>query len=429
MSALPPKTARGSLSGRLLCLTFAVVLLVQILFFVPEVIRERRSWLQERIAYGQLAAQSFDDAEQAVAGGQPPTERAPVMSAAAQADLLRLAGVEAVRIVQPDREAITVGSLPPDSAATAPDLRREVGLQAFRDTLDDLANGRDRLVLVQARGPVRPGTMVTVQYRSSALSAHLRAFARDIAGLGLLVAAITGLFIYLALRVLLVRPMRRLTDSIAAFRADPERTPPLDVDQVAKVPRDEVGQAADQLAQMQRELRAALWRYARLAALGTAVAKVSHDLRSMLAPALLSAERLQNNADPNVRRIGDTVVRAVERATELVRSGLEFAREGPITLARSRFPLRDAVGDAAEQVRASLPSLLVDNLVQAELEVDADREQVGRVLANLLRNAGEASATRIVVDAAVQPNKIEISSPTTVRACRSASRRRCLGRS
>ena len=56
---------------------------------------------------------------------------------------------------------------------------------------------------------------------------------------------------------------------------------------------------------MQHELRAALWRNARLAALGTVVAKVSHDLRGILTPALLTAERLQLNADPQVQRAGE----------------------------------------------------------------------------------------------------------------------------
>ena len=75
---------------------------------------------------------------------------------------------------------------------------------------------------------------------------------------------------------------------------------------------------------MQHELRSALWRNARLAALGTVVAKVSHDLRGILTPALLSAERLQLNSDPRVRRAGEILVQAVERAADLVRRTLDY---------------------------------------------------------------------------------------------------------
>ena len=69
---------------------------------------------------------------------------------------------------------------------------------------------------------------------------------------------------------------------------------------------DEMSVAGRELAAMQHELRAALWRNARLAALGTVVAKVSHDLRGILTPALLTAERLQLNTDPKVQRAGET---------------------------------------------------------------------------------------------------------------------------
>jgi signal transduction histidine kinase len=104
---------------------------------------------------------------------------------------------------------------------------------------------------------------------------------------------------------LLVRPVRRLTGSIAAFRADPERTTPLDPGDVSVLSNDEVTVAGRELAAMQHELRAALWRNARLAGIGTVVAKVSHDLRGILTPALLTAERLQLNPDPKVQRAGD----------------------------------------------------------------------------------------------------------------------------
>ena len=388
--------ARGSLSRRLLWLTSAVVLMVQVLFFIPAITRERRDWLQERIAYGQLAALSFDEGLASPHGE------------AGRREVLQLAGVEAVRLTQPGGDVVVLGSASLLDAGQPINLRQEDNLRQVRETIAALADGRDRPVSVQAPGPVRPGTRVAVAFRSTALTAHLRSFARDIAGIGLLVAAVTGLFLHFALRVLLVRPMRRLTDSIASFRADPERTPPLEADRLTPLRGDEIALAGHELAEMQRELRAALWRYARLAALGTASAKVSHDLRSMLAPALLLAERLQSNADPSVRRVGDTVVRAVERATELVRGGLEFAREGPITLARSRFALRDVVAEAAEQLRSVLPGLMVDNLVQGGFDIDGDREQIGRVLGNLLRNAAEAGATMATVGAASGATAVEI---------------------
>jgi hypothetical protein len=43
-----------------------------------------------------------------------------------------------------------------------------------------------------------------------------------------------------------------------------------------------------------------------------------HDLRGVLSPALMMADRLLKNEDPAIRRAGEAVVRSVERATTLL---------------------------------------------------------------------------------------------------------------
>lgn len=47
-------------------------------------------------------------------------------------------------------------------------------------------------------------------------------------------------------------------------------------------------------------------------------AHLRHDLRGVLSPALMMADRLLNNDDPAIRRAGQAVVRSVERATALL---------------------------------------------------------------------------------------------------------------
>lgn len=54
----------------------------------------------------------------------------------------------------------------------------------------------------------------------------------------------------------------------------------------------------------------------RLAALEATTATLRHDLRGMLAPALLVADRLLAHADPKVVRAGEVVVKSVRRAEE-----------------------------------------------------------------------------------------------------------------
>jgi hypothetical protein len=52
----------------------------------------------------------------------------------------------------------------------------------------------------------------------------------------------------------------------------------------------------------------------RLAELEAATSSLRHDLRGMLAPALLVVDRLLAHPDPKVVKAGETVVKAVRRA-------------------------------------------------------------------------------------------------------------------
>ena len=53
----------------------------------------------------------------------------------------------------------------------------------------------------------------------------------------------------------------------------------------------------------------------RLAEMEAHTATLRHDIRGILSPALLTADRLLNHADPGVKRAGELMVRTVERTT------------------------------------------------------------------------------------------------------------------
>ena len=42
--------------------------------------------------------------------------------------------------------------------------------------------------------------------------------------------------------------------------------------------------------------------------------KLSHDLRGILSPAMMVAERLQNNADPAIRNAATLILESLDRA-------------------------------------------------------------------------------------------------------------------
>jgi len=154
---------------------------------------------------------------------------------------------------------------------------------------------------------------------------------------------------------------------------------------------DEIGMVQRELAQLQTEVRNALKQKNRLAALGTAVAKVNHDLRNILATADLVSTRLERSNDPEVRRIAPTLLGSIGRAIALCTRTLAYGRAEEPPPKPARFHLAGLVDDVAAAI--ALPPdgrIQWRNQVPPELTVSADREQMFRVLLNLGRNGVQA---------------------------------------
>ena len=79
---------------------------------------------------------------------------------------------------------------------------------------------------------------------------------------------------------------------------------------------------------MQETVRQALRQKERLAALGTAVAKINHDLRNILSTARLVSDGLADSAAPEVRRVTPRLVAAIDRAVALCAPDLDLHPRG-----------------------------------------------------------------------------------------------------
>ena len=137
----------------------------------------------------------------------------------------------------------------------------------------------------------------------------------------------------------------------------------------------------------------------RLAALGLAVSKINHDLRNLLTTAQLFSDRLSSLPDPRVQRFAPKLMRALERAIAFCESTLSYGR------AQEPPPDRRmvALGPLVEEVRETLglgPDTPVRwvTAVERGLMVDADPDQLFRVLLNLARNAVQALDSRAAGD-------------------------------
>jgi signal transduction histidine kinase len=226
----------------------------------------------------------------------------------------------------------------------------------------------------------------------------LWAYSRNIILLSIAISAISAALVYFALHYLFVRPLYRITENIAAFRADPENRARI---LTPTQRRDEIGFVERELSDMQRGLSDTLTEKTRLANLGLAVSKINHDLRNLLASAQLFSDRLARLPDPQVQRFAPKLVRALERAIAFCQSTLSYGRAQEPPPDRRTVPLMEIVDDVRDTLGLT-PDCRICWITSVErgLTVDADRDQLLRVLINLSRNAMQALETRAPNDPA-----------------------------
>jgi signal transduction histidine kinase len=392
---MPSRRPAGSLTGLLLRLSAVFAVLALVVILLPALGRACQDWLEARVNGAHLAALALE-----AAGND-------MLDPALQDELLTLAGVELVSLRTPGRRLLPLMREGQDlTVGTTIDLRRLSLPRATVLALRLLASRDAAHVRVIGIGMSDPDTVVDLVLARPPLVAALQAAATRIVVAGAIIAAAAAVLLFLALQLLLVRPMRRLTDSIGRFARDPEgplpETPP--------GRDDEIGQATAAIADMQAAVRQDLWRKSRLAALGTAMAKVNHDLRGVLATALLISDRLSSSTDAKVRASAPMLLGAIERAVALCTRTMEFVREGPPTLATTRFPLRALVEDAATAAKAAAADEDARVVTKAadDLMLTADRDLLFRVFLNLTRNAIEAGSRTVTVSAAEQDGVVAI---------------------
>ena len=159
--------------------------------------------------------------------------------------------------------------------------------------------------------------------------------------------------------------------------------------------KDELGVTERELAGMQTQLQRILGEQKHLADLGLAVSKINHDMRNILASAQLISDRLRLVKDPTVQIFAPKLLRALDRAVAYSEGVLAYGRTQEPAPVRRRLRLRQLV----EEVQGMLgldasTGIEFENLVDAGFEVDADSEQLFRVLTNLCRNAMQAMSVR-----------------------------------
>jgi signal transduction histidine kinase len=368
-----------SLSARLLILTVFFVMVGEVLIFVPSVARYRMTYFENRLAAGYLATLAVEAS---------PDGR---LDQGLVDRLLARVGAQGVALNRSDGTVVRLASEEPPQPDFTIDLGHPNILLAIRGSFRTLLGDGDRILRVV--GPeASGGETVEVLLDEAPLRKELWDFGIRILKLSMVLSLITAALVYLSLQWLMVRPMQRITTNMIEFRDDPE-----DASRVVAASRrtDEIGVAERELAVLQKTVRAALGQRARLAALGTAVTKINHDLRNILATARLVTDGLTLSAAPEVRRVAPRLLDAIDRAVALCTGTLDFSREGAPPLAPSRFALAPLIEEVGPGLAVAADELVIARAIPPDLTIEADRDQLYRVFMNLARNAVEAGARRL----------------------------------
>lgn len=399
---------RFGLSARLLWLTIGFVMLAEVLIYAPSVANFQRVWLTDRLSVAQVAALVLDAA---------PDE---ALTRPLEDELLRGVGAMVVAVRGGGARRLLAVAEPPTEIGRTIDLRETSPLVTVPQAFATLFAPTGRPMRVLGGAMTAPAgadssaelgaeigdgfDFVEIVLPEEPLREALLRYSRNILILSLVISAITAGLVYLALHLVIVRPVRRLAGNIARFAQDPEDRSRM----LAPSARgDEIGVAERALARMERALEEELRRKRRLAELGLGVSKINHELRNILTTAQLLGDRMAGAADPLVRRFAPRLVETLQRAIDFSEATLAYGRAGEPEPARARFRLAPLAreladlpgivlaGDDADGRRAGDGDEEATRLrlaVPEALEIDADREQLLRLLVNLARNAAQACA-------------------------------------
>lgn len=364
-----------TLSGRFLILTIVFVMLAEILIFVPSVARFREDFLLLRLERAQIASLTLLAED--------------MLEPELEAELLKNAGVYNVILHRDDTRQLALASDVPWPVQHHYDLRDASPWVLIRDALIRLATPENKMVRVIGIPVREAGVEIEVTMETEELRQAMLIYGRNIFFLSLFISLISAGMLFWVVRSSIVRPIQRVVEAMQSYAAAPEDARRIIMPDSGIV---ELRAAEDALNSMQRELTHALKQKERLAQLGGAVAKVSHDLRNILTVAQLMVDRMETSKDPAVQKTAPKLVNSITRAVNLCEGTLAFGKAEEPAPKLNMILLDDLVRDVldSERLAAESTAIQFNESVPSGMMVRADSEQLHRVLSNLVRNARQA---------------------------------------
>lgn len=382
----------NTLSGRFAVLTGIFVLLAELLILLPSLANYRLDFLESRLERAQIASLALLATDESLASDL-------------ESELLENAGVFNVVLRRNDVRQLVLSSPIPGPIAATYDLRAQPFWTSARDALAQMFDPQNRVIRVIGAPVNQAGQLIEITMDTARLRIEMIDYGLRLLLISAAFSVLTALLLNVAAQRLLLVPIRRVISHMTAYANAPEDAR-LIITPTARL--SELNEAEASLAAMQRTVTSALKQKARLAQLGQAVARISHDLRNILTTAQIFADRLESSADPAVRRAAPKLVNSITRAVTLCETTLAFGKAEEPPPALSRFNLAALVAEVTEAEALAADSadgaggleFLTD--VPGGMMIRADRDQLFRILSNLVRNARQA------IEATRQPGTVEI---------------------
>jgi signal transduction histidine kinase len=365
----------NSLSGRLLVLTIIFVMLAEVLIFVPSIARFREDYMLNRLERAQIASLSLlaDD----------------MLDPELEAELLNNAEVFNIVLRRDEARQLMLSSDMPRPISATFDLRDATAMTLIKDAVMRLFQPENEIIRVIG-APVREaGLLIEVTMETAPMRMAMLDYGKRILALSAVISVFTAFLLFVVMRIFLVHPIKGVVSHVQYYAAAPEDarriiTPSAGV--------TELREAEEALKKLQTDLTQALKQKERLAQLGSAVSKISHDLRNILTSAQLFTDRIEMSEDPTVKRMAPKLVGSITRAVHLCESTLAFGKAEEPGPTLTMCHLAELVSDVIEGERLAARDHIIHFAtdIPDHLLIRADPEQMYRVLSNLVRNARQA---------------------------------------
>ncbi len=364
------------LSTKLLLLTVLFVMVAEIMIFVPSIANFRNVWLRNNLGIAEAASIVYLDATDVM------------LSPSAQAQLLKFTDSIAVVLREGGVSRLMASGEKIDAEIVSHiDLTSVNPWESIRGSISTLFFGGDKLIRVFAKMNDRQGEIELVQ-SDRYLREALFTYSRNVMLLSLAISLITASLVFLTLYLIIVRPIKRISSNMTAFARQPENAA-LVFNPSGR--GDEIGVAEERLASFQKELQITLRQKQHLADLGLAVSKINHDLRNIQASAQLFSDRLSSLSDPTVQRFAPKLIRIIDRAVEYTKMVISYGRAMEKPPVRRLHNLQAIVADVVDMLGIDKNhNIEWLNEIPNDLEINADSEQLFRVIMNICRNAIQA---------------------------------------